>query len=88
VLATDIDAQGTRGLTDSSGRGSRERLQAAGYPATFWAEGYAIAARTASDALAVMLADDAACSGLTRDGYAALGVARVGTAYVVTLGAE
>jgi hypothetical protein len=88
VLATDIDAQGTRGLTDSNGRDSRERLQAAGYAATFWAEGYAVAARTASDALAVMLADDAACSGLTRDGYAALGVAHVGTAYVVTLGAD
>lgn len=87
ALAADIDSEGTRGLVDSSGRNTRDRLQAAGYAATLWAEGYAIASRTPNDALGVILTDESACSGLTRDGYTALGVAHVGNAYVVTLGA-
>lgn len=88
ALAADIDAEGTRGLVDSSGRSTRDRLEAAGYVATFWAEGYALGSRTPNDALAVILGDESACSGLTRNGYDALGVAHVGNAYVVTLGAE
>jgi len=88
VLAADIEGQGTRGLVDSSGRGTRERLQAAGYAARLWAEGFAIGSSSANDALGVMLADESACTGLTRDGYTDVGVARVGETYVVTLGAE
>jgi hypothetical protein len=88
VLAADIEGQGTRGLVDSSGRGTRERLQAAGYASRLWAEGFAIGSGSANDALGVMLADESACAGLTRDGYTDVGVARVGDTYVVTLGAE
>jgi len=88
VFAADIEGQGTRGLVDSSGRGTRERLQAAGYAARLWAEAFAVSSPSANDALGVMLADESACTGLTRDGYTELGVARVGDTYVVTLGAE
>jgi hypothetical protein len=87
VLATDIDQNGTRSLLDSSGRTTDERLSAAGYAPNLWAESYAVGSRTASDALAVMLADPPSCTGLTRDGYTDLGTARVGRAWVVTLAA-
>lgn len=85
VLAVDIEGQGTRGLVDSSGRGTRERLQAAGYAPRLWAEAFAFNAPSANDALGVMLADESACTGLTRDGYTDVGIARVVDTYVLTL---
>lgn len=88
VLAADIEGQGTRGLVDSSGRGTRERLQAAGYTPRLWADAFAISAASANEALGVMLADESACTGLTRDGYTDAGVARIGDTYAITLGAE
>jgi uncharacterized protein YkwD len=88
VLAADLDATGNLSLIDSSGRGTGERLQAAGYAANLWAESFALASASANDALAVMLADTSSCTGLTRAGYVELGVAHVGRAYVATLGSE
>ncbi len=88
VLAADVDAGGARGLTDSTGRTTRDRLSAAGYADSIWAEAYAVDAATASDALAIMLGDESSCVALTRAGYADLGVGSVGEANVVTLAAE
>lgn len=88
VFAADVDATGAQGLVDSSGRGTEERMSAAGYAATRWGESFAVGSATANDALAVMLADQASCVALTRDGYSDLGVAHVGRVHVVTVGAD
>jgi uncharacterized protein YkwD len=88
VFAADIDANGTQSLVDSSGRSTKERMSAAGYVPKLWGESFAVGSSTASDALAVMLADQASCIAVTRDGYTDLGVAYVGRVYVVTIGSD
>ncbi len=88
MLAADIDATGNQSLVDSSGRNTTERLAAAGYTQSLWSESFAIDTSSPNEALSIMLADPTSCVGLTRDGYTDLGVAAVGRAYVVTLGAE
>jgi hypothetical protein len=88
VLAADVDAGAARGLVDASGRSTRDRLAAAGYADTLWAEAYAVAAPAATDALAIMLGDESSCLALTRDGYVDIGVGSVGDASVVTLAAD
>lgn len=88
VFAADVDATGSQSLVDSSGRSTKERMGAAGYVPSLWGESFAVGSSSASDALAVMLADQASCVALTRDGYTDLGVAYVGRVYVVTLGSD
>jgi uncharacterized protein YkwD len=88
VFAADIDANGAQSLVDSSGRNTKERLGAAGYTPNLWGESFAVGSSSASDALAVMLAEQSSCVALTRDGYTDLGVANVGRAYVVTLASD
>lgn len=88
VLAVDVDAGTNRQLVDASGRDTGDRLAASGYPDALWAEGYVVNATTASDALAVMLADETSCAILTSDGFTDVGVGSVGRATVVTLAAE
>jgi hypothetical protein len=88
VLAVDVDAGTNRPLIDASGRNTLDRLTAAGYPDALWAEGYVVNADTATDALAVMLAEETSCAILTRDGFTDVGIGSVGRATVVTLAAE
>jgi hypothetical protein len=88
VLAAHVDRGAVRGLLDSSGRETRDRLAAAGYADSIWAEAYAVDASSATDALAIMLTDERSCVALTREGYADVGTGSVGAASVVTLAAE
>ena len=88
VFASDIDATGTQSLVDSSGRNTEQRMSAAGYVPKLWGESFAAGSSSPSDALAIMLGDQASCVALTRDGYSDLGVAHVGHVHVVTLGSD
>jgi hypothetical protein len=88
VFAADLNATHSHDLTDSLGRSSTERMSAAGYAPASWAEGFAFGALNASDALASMLSDSAACTGLTDARLLDVGVAHVGDVDVVTVAAE
>lgn len=88
VLATDLYATRLHNLTDSRGRTSPQRMSAAGYAPSVWAEGFAYGAASGSDALASMLSDASACSGLTNSRALDVGVAHVGDVDVVTVAAE
>lgn len=88
VFAADLSATRSRSLTDSLGRSSTERMNAAGYVPVTWAEGFAYGAANASAALSSMLSDSAACTGLTNARLLDVGVAHVGDVDVVTVAAE
>ena len=88
ALAADLDVTRQHSLTDSSGRGSSERMTAAGYSANTWGEAYWFGASTASAALSNMLSDLGACRGLSTAGLADVGVAHVGDVDVLTTAAE
>ncbi|MGC4086860.1 MAG: hypothetical protein QM756_02970 [Polyangiaceae bacterium] len=87
VFAADLQATRGQSLTDSQGRSSTQRMSAAGYSTSSWAEGFAFGEATGTAALNVILSDESACSGLTQARLIDVGVAHVGDVDVVTLGA-
>ncbi len=88
LLATDLNVTRAHSLIDSLGRGSGERLGAAGYRASLWAEGYNFGATSAERALELVLSDSTACKSLTLPGLVDVGVAHVGDVDVLTVAAE
>jgi hypothetical protein len=88
VHAAEMNATRVLSLIDSEGRDTEARLDAAGYTADFWAEGFALSNQSASAALDIMLDDRDACRGLTAPNTTDAGVASVGDAWVIVLGAE
>lgn len=87
VLAMDL-AAGTAppGIVDALGRNTRERFDLVGYNAVQWNESFAVRARSAEDALRLMLTDLPSCQRLADAGFRDVGVANAGNAYVVTIG--
>lgn len=87
VHAADMDQTRVLGLTDSEGRDTVARLEAANYTQSFWAEGFAMS-QSAQAALDIMLRDDVACRGLTAAAARDVGVASVGDVWVIVLAAD
>jgi uncharacterized protein YkwD len=88
VFAADLNITRAQSLTDSQGRGSAQRINAAGYNDNQWAESFAFRSSSASDALSVMLGDAASCPRLVDASYLDVGVAYVGDVNVVSLASE
>jgi uncharacterized protein YkwD len=88
VLASDINVTRAQSLTDSLGRNTEERLNAAGYVDDLWAESFALQARSASDAVNVMLSDSGSCPHLVDASYRDIGVALVGSVSVISIASE
>lgn len=88
VLASDIQTTRMRSLTDSLGRGSEERMNAAGYLDTQWAESFALQSSSATNAVNVMLGDSGSCPRLVDSSYQDVGVALVGDVSVLSLASE
>lgn len=88
VRALDIYDVGSVQPLDSQGRSPEERLGEVGYPATLWAESYAVDATNAARALMLMRQDAASCARLSDPAYAAVGVGVVSGVFVVMLGGD
>jgi uncharacterized protein YkwD len=88
VLASDIDVTRAQSLTDSLGRDTEQRMNAAGYLDDLWAESFALQARSASDAVNVMLGDAGSCPHLVDASYRDIGVALVGSVSVISIASE
>jgi uncharacterized protein YkwD len=87
VLAQDLAVTRALSVVDSEGRSTEDRLRAAGYRPSLWADGFALEARSAMEALDLMLSDSQACTQLTSASFADIGVGGAGDVLVVTLGA-
>ena len=88
VLASDLEVTRAQSLTDSLGRNTEERMNAAGYLDDQWAESFAFQARSASDAVNVMLADSGSCPHLVGATYRDVGAALVGSVSVISIASE
>jgi uncharacterized protein YkwD len=88
VHAADMEVTRQRSLTDSAGRDTVARLEAASYTPSFWAEAFAMTDQSAQAALDIMLRDEAACRGLTATPARDAGVASVGDVWIIVLAAE
>jgi uncharacterized protein YkwD len=88
VHAADMHVTRLRSLTDSKGRDTVARLEAANYAPSFWAEAFAMTDQSAQAALDIMLRDEMACRGLTAAAARDAGVASVGDAWVIVLATE
>jgi hypothetical protein len=88
VKAQDQAESGITGPVDSLGRDAPERLGLATYAYSNWWESYAFAAKTTSQAYALLLADAVSCPELGNPAYSAVGVGVVGDVFVVTLASE
>jgi len=88
AFAADLDVTHSSSLTDSAGRNTSQRLEAAGYTSNTWGEGFAYNQSSGDSALSTILRDASACRGLTESSAADLGVARVGSVDVITVAAE
>jgi uncharacterized protein YkwD len=88
VFASDLRTTRSQSLTDSQGRGSEQRMNAAGYSDNQWAESFAFESGSASLALNVMLGDAGSCPRLVDPSYLDVGVAYVGDVNVVSLASE
>jgi len=85
VLAQDIDATGMTQPLDSQGRSTQDRLMAAGYTSTLWADAFAFDFQGPADALDILLADPLSCARLVGPDYTEVAVGAAGSVLVVTL---
>jgi hypothetical protein len=88
VLAADIEQTRARSLTDSAGRSTEQRMQAAGYNAVFWSESFALDATSSARALEIMLGDAGSCQRFADARYREIGVGSSGDVHVISLGAQ
>jgi hypothetical protein len=88
VLAADLAVTRQLTPTDSEGRATDDRLIAAGYTPTLWADGFALDAADAAEALGLILADADSCTRLTDVSYTSVGVGGAAGVLVVTVAAE
>ena len=88
IKAVDQAETGTRGMLDSEGRTPPERLTLSGYQFSSWWESYAFAADSASEAYALLMADDDSCPELGSSAYSSVGIGNAGDVFVVTLAGE
>jgi len=88
VLAADIEQTRARSLTDSAGRTTEQRMQAAGYTPVLWSESFALEARSSDRALEIMLSDQGTCQRFAEARYRAVGVGSAGDVHVMSLGTE
>jgi hypothetical protein len=87
VFAADIEATGMASQLDSSGRSTQERLADASYASSWWAEGFAVDASDADDALQLMLADADTCARLVDPVHTDVAAGASGSVLVLTLAA-
>jgi hypothetical protein len=88
VFAEDRARSGGRGLVDSQGRTTIERMRMASYDPLYWSEAFAVEAPSIDLALQWMLADEAICADVADLRLVDIGIAGHGDTYVITLGAE
>jgi hypothetical protein len=88
VHAADMNVSRVPSLIDSEGRNTADRLNAANYTPTFWAEAFAISDESAEAAVDIMLGDRESCRGITSPRAREAGVAAVDDVWVIVLGAE
>jgi uncharacterized protein YkwD len=84
VFADDIRVTRSNSATDSMGRTAMARYTAAGFSAGTWWESNAVGARSAADAVMLMLADPQACANWTNPALTSVGVGVSGDAVVAT----
>ncbi len=88
VLAADMAKTHAQSLTDSQGRTTQQRFNAAGYAATVWGESFAIDAPSTARAVELMLADASICKTLGSARNQDMGVGVSGNVYVAAYGSE
>jgi uncharacterized protein YkwD len=88
VWARDLATGAEPAERDSQGRTTQDRLVAAGFTPTLWADGFAMDAQDASEAVQLMIADAATCDRFTDPDFDAVGVGVVDGVLVITVAAD